>query len=132
MIYYASKILLDAQLNYTTIEKELLAIVFKLNKFSSYLLGSKVIVYLDHAALRRLLAKKDIKPRLIKWILLLQEFDLEISDKKGSENVVADHIFRILIEHTPGTDMVKDGFSDEQLFTSLPTILLGLSISLIT
>ena len=98
VICYASKTLSDAQLNYTTTEKELLAVVFALEKFRSYLLGSKVLVFSDHAALRHLLSKKDTKPRLIRWILLLQEFDLEILDKKGSENTVADHISRILVE----------------------------------
>ena len=69
VIYYASKTLFDAQLNYTTTEKELLAVVFALKKFCSYLLGSKVLVYSDHAALKHLLSKKDTKPRLIRWIL---------------------------------------------------------------
>ena len=82
VIYYASKTLNDAQLNYTTTEKELLAIVFALDKFRPYLLGSKIIIYTDHAALKYLLSKKDTKPRLIRWILLLQEFSLDIRDKK--------------------------------------------------
>jgi hypothetical protein len=55
--------------------------------------NSKVIVYTDHAAIKYLFAKKDAKPRLIHWILLLQEFDVEIHDKKRVENVVADHLF---------------------------------------
>ncbi|KAI3815454.1 hypothetical protein L1987_15122 [Smallanthus sonchifolius] len=83
-IYYASKTLSEAQLNYTTTEKELLTVVYALDKFRSYIWGSKVIVYSDHSAVRYLMEKKDAKPRLIRWVLLLQEFDLEIRDKKGS------------------------------------------------
>jgi hypothetical protein len=118
-IYYASKTLMDAQVNYTTTEKELLAVVFALDKFRSYLLGSKVIIYSDHAALRHLLAKKETKPRLIRWILLLQEFDIEIRDKKGTENVVADHLSRIQFE-TALPLTVHDSFPDEQLFEITP------------
>ena len=68
---YTSKTFAEPQLNYATIEKELLAIVFAIDKFTSYLVGAKVIVYMDHAALKYLLTKKDAKPRLIRWILLL-------------------------------------------------------------
>ena len=75
-IYYASKTLNDAQENYTTTEKELLAVVFAFEKFRSYLVLSKTIVYTDHAAIRYLFNKQDAKPRLIRWILLLQEFDI--------------------------------------------------------
>nr|KAJ0208747.1 hypothetical protein LSAT_V11C400201640 [Lactuca sativa] len=92
MIYYASRTLDNSQRNYSTTEKELLAIVFALEKFRQYLLGTKVIVYLDHAALKYLMTKKDAKPRLIRWILLLQEFDLEIRDKSGCENLIVDHL----------------------------------------
>jgi hypothetical protein len=91
-ISYASKTLTRPQLNYATMEKELLAVVFAIEKFRSYLVGAKVIVYIDHATLKYLLTKKDAKPRLIRWILLLQEFDMEIRDKKGLENSVADHL----------------------------------------
>jgi hypothetical protein len=68
-------------------EKDLLVVVFAIEKFISYLVGAKVIVYTDHAALKYLLMKKDAKPHLIRWILLLQEFDLEIRDKKAVENL---------------------------------------------
>ncbi|RDX71510.1 Retrovirus-related Pol polyprotein from transposon 17.6, partial [Mucuna pruriens] len=71
-----------AQQNYTTIEKELFAIVFALDKFRSYLLNSKIVVFSNHAALRYLLKKPNAKPRLIRWMLLLQEFNIEIKDKK--------------------------------------------------
>ncbi|KAK5819272.1 hypothetical protein PVK06_024249 [Gossypium arboreum] len=116
VICYASKTLDAAQSNYTTTEKELLAIVFALDKFRSYLLGSKVIIFSDHAALRYLIAKKEAKPMLIRWILLLQEFDIEIRDKKGCENLVADHLSRI---KTPFDDVpIKDEFPDESLFST--------------
>ena len=85
-----------AQFNYSTTKKELLTVVFVLEKFRSYLLGAKVIIFSDHAILRYLLAKKDAKSRLIRWILLLQEFDLEIKNKSGAENLVANHLSRSL------------------------------------
>ncbi|KAL4323993.1 hypothetical protein GQ457_11G024010 [Hibiscus cannabinus] len=85
-IYYASKTLNDAQVNYTTTEKEMLAVIFAFDKFRSYLIGTKVIVHTDHSAIKYLISKKDAKPRLIRWILLLQEFDIEIIDRKGTEN----------------------------------------------
>lgn len=71
-IYHASRTLDQAQMNYATTEKELLAVVFALDKFRSYLVGAKIIIFTDHAAIRYLLNKKDAKPRLIRWILLLQ------------------------------------------------------------
>ena len=95
VIYYASRTLDTAQDNYTTTEKELLAVVFALDQFRPYILGSKVIVYTDHAILKFLLKKADSKPRLIKWMLLLQEFDIEIQDRSGAHNLVVDHLSRI-------------------------------------
>jgi hypothetical protein len=99
-IAYASKTLSGPPLNYATTKKELLAVVFAIDKFRSYLVGAKVIVYTDHAAVKYLLTKKDAKPRLIRWILLLQEFDLEIKDKKRVENSIADHLLRMQIENS--------------------------------
>ena len=89
--------------------------VFALEKFRSYLLGAKVIVFTDHAALRNLLKKKESKPRLIRWILLLQEFDLEIKDKKSAENHVADHLSRLRTEDIQ-TETIRETFLDEQLY----------------
>ncbi|GJU15754.1 reverse transcriptase domain-containing protein [Tanacetum coccineum] len=94
-IHYASKTMNEAQENYTMTEKELLAVVFAFNKFRQYLVLSKTIVFIDHSALRYLFMKQDAKPRLIRWILLLQEFDIEIRDKKGAKNLAADHLSRL-------------------------------------
>jgi hypothetical protein len=109
-------------MNYTTTEKELLAVVFALDKFRSYLMGTFIVVFTDHAALRYLLSKKDAKVRLIRWILLLKEFNLQIKDKKGVENVVADHLSRLTFEEVKEDIPIRDSFPDEQLFavTKLP------------
>ena len=66
------------QLNYATTEKELLAVVFAFDKFKPYLIGNKVIVFTDHSVIKYLMTKKDVKPRLIRWVILLQEFDVNI------------------------------------------------------
>ena len=111
-IWYASKTLAEAQMDYTTTEKELLEVVYALEKFRPYILGSKIAIYTDHAALKYLFSKKEVKPRLIRWVLLLQEFYLEIRDKKGSENTVADHLSRL---HISGTGDISYSFPDEHL-----------------
>ncbi|KAL6312056.1 hypothetical protein AAG906_027262 [Vitis piasezkii] len=115
VIYYASKTLNEAQRNYTTTEKELLAVVFALDKFRAYLVGSFIIVFTDHSALKYLLTKQDAKARSIRWILLLQEFDLQIRDKKGVENVVADHLSRLAITHNSHVLPINDDFPEESL-----------------
>nr|CAD39877.2 OSJNBb0058J09.16 [Oryza sativa Japonica Group] len=118
-ICYASKTLTGAQLNYATTEKELLTVVFAIDKFRSYLVGAKVIIYTDHAALKYLLTKKDAKPRLLRWILLLQEFDIEIKDKKGVENYVADHLSRLHITNMQ-EQPINDLLRDDMLMTCIP------------
>ena len=113
VIYYASWTLNDAQLNYATIEKKLLAIVFVFEKFRPYLIGNRVIVHTDHLATKYLMVKKDAKPRLIRWVLLLQEFNLEIKYKKGTENLVADHLSRL---EGPSKEIhINDDFPNEHL-----------------
>ncbi|GJZ72897.1 reverse transcriptase domain-containing protein [Tanacetum coccineum] len=98
-IHYASKTMTEAQIHYTTTEKEMLAVVYAFEKFRPYLVLSKSIVYTDHSALKYLMNKHDAKPRLLRWVLLLQEFDITIRDKKGSENLAADHLSRLENPH---------------------------------
>ena len=69
--------------------------VFACEKFGPYILGSQVIIHTDHATIKYLMAKKEVKPRLIEWVLLLHEFDLEIKDKNGSDNVIVDNLSRL-------------------------------------
>ncbi|GJT88164.1 reverse transcriptase domain-containing protein [Tanacetum coccineum] len=83
LIYYPSKTMNNAQEHYTTNEKELLAVVYAFDKFRSYLIMGKTVVYTDHSALKYLFSKQDAKPRLIRWVLLLQEFIIEIKEKRG-------------------------------------------------
>ena len=86
---YAGKTLDTAQRNYATTEKEFLTVVFACDKFRPYIVDSKDTIHTEHAAIKYLMEKKDAKPRLIRWVLLLQEFDLHIVDRKGAENPVA-------------------------------------------
>nr|GFB26714.1 retrovirus-related Pol polyprotein [Tanacetum cinerariifolium] len=94
-IHYASKTLTDAKSNYTTTEKEMLAVVYAFEKFRSYLIMNKCIVHTDHSALKYLFAKKDAKARFLRWVLLLQEFNFDVIDTKGAENPAADHLSRL-------------------------------------
>ena len=116
-IYCASKTFNEAQENYSTTEKEMLAIVFACEKFRPYILGSHVIIHTDHATIEYLMEKKEAKLRLIRWVLLLQEFDLENKDRKGYDNVIADHLSRV---EKPAVQEEKreiaENFPDEQLF----------------
>jgi hypothetical protein len=107
VILYASKTLDAAQNNYATTEKEFLAIVFACDKFRPYIVDSKVTIHTDHAAIRYLMEMKDAQPRLIRWVLLLQEFDLHIVP-------VADNLSRLEnISYDPIP--INDSFPNEQL-----------------
>ncbi|GJR03952.1 reverse transcriptase domain-containing protein [Tanacetum coccineum] len=117
-IHYASKTMTEAQIHYTTTEKEMLAVVYAFEKFRPYLVLSKSIVYTDHSALKYLLNKQDVKPRLLRWVLLLQEFDIIIRDKKGMENLAADHLSRLENPH-------KDVLENKNINENFPLETLG-------
>jgi hypothetical protein len=117
-IHYASKTMTDAQYHYTTTKKEMLAVIYAFEKFRSYLLLKKSIVYTDHSALKYLMTKKDAKPRLMRWVLLLQEFKIEIRDKKGAENLAADHLSRLENPH-------QSAFEKKEINESFPLETLG-------
>nr|GFA33705.1 DNA-directed DNA polymerase [Tanacetum cinerariifolium] len=93
--HYASKTMTDVESNYIAIEKEMLAVVYAFEKFRSYLIMNKSIVHTDHFALKYLFAKKDANARLLRWVLLLQEFDFKVLDTKGAENLAADHLSQL-------------------------------------
>nr|GEX81589.1 DNA-directed DNA polymerase [Tanacetum cinerariifolium] len=94
-IHYASKTMTDTESNYTTTKKEMLVVVYAFEKFRSYLIMNKSIVHTDHSALKYLFSKKDAKTRLLRWVLLLQEFDFKVLDMKGAENLATDHLSRL-------------------------------------
>ena len=89
--------------------------VYALDKFRVYLVGSDIIRFTDHSSLKYLLTKKNAKARLIIWVLLLQDFNLQIRDKKGVENVVANHLSRLTIAHNTHNPSITDEFLEESL-----------------
>nr|GEZ96294.1 reverse transcriptase domain-containing protein [Tanacetum cinerariifolium] len=117
-IHYASKTMTEAQIHYTMTEKEMLAVVYAFKKFRPYLVLSKSIVYMDHSALKYLLSKQDAKPRLLRLVLLLQEFDITIRDKKGYENLAVDHLSRFENPH-------KDVLENKDINENFPLETLG-------
>ncbi|GJR38341.1 reverse transcriptase domain-containing protein [Tanacetum coccineum] len=94
-IHYTSKTITEAETNYTTTEKEMLAVVYAFEKFRSYLIMNKSVVYTEHSVLKYIFNKKDAKARLLRWVLLLQEFDFKVIDTKGAKNYDADHLSRL-------------------------------------
>ncbi|GJX63265.1 reverse transcriptase domain-containing protein [Tanacetum coccineum] len=116
-IHFASKTLNNSQQNYTVTEKELIVVVFTFDKFQSYLVLSKTVIFTDHSALKYLFTKQGTKLRLIRWILLHQEFDIEIKNKKVAENVAIDHLSRLEnpdLEELREDD-IDDNFPNETL-----------------
>ena len=120
-IYYPNKDLNEAQKNYIVTEQDLLYVLFAFKKFCYYLLGMRVIMHTDYSSLRYLMAKKDAKPRLICWVLLLQEFDFEVIDRKGNQNQVSDHLSRLEDEEMRelgDKTKIDDTFPDEHVLAA--------------
>ncbi|GJR50425.1 reverse transcriptase domain-containing protein [Tanacetum coccineum] len=117
-IHYTSKTMTEAQIHYTTTEKEMLAVVYAFEKFRPYLVLSKSIVYTDHSALKYLMNKQDAKLRLLRWVLLLQEFDITVREKKGSEDLANDHLSRLENPH-------KDVLENKDINEHFPLETLG-------
>nr|GEY56755.1 reverse transcriptase [Tanacetum cinerariifolium] len=116
-IHYASKTMNDAESNYTTTEKEMLAVVYAFEKFWLYLIRNKSIVHTDHSALKYLFSKKDAKARLLRWVLLLQEFDFKVLNTKGAKNLATDHLSRLknLYENVLDPKEINENFPLETL-----------------
>ena len=107
-MYFISKNLTPAELNYTVTEKEFLAVVYSINKFRHYITSYEVFVHTDHSSIRFLMNKPITNGRVTQWLLLLQEFNIIIIDRPGKENLATDFLSRI--QHEDGTKPVDDTF----------------------
>lgn len=96
-VAYASRTLNESERNYSTIEKELLAIVYACKYFRPYIFGTKFNIITDHKPLQWLMSLKEPTSKLIRWQLKLEEYDYEITYKKGTKNANADALSRVEI-----------------------------------
>lgn len=111
VIYFISKNLSPAELNYTVTEKEFLVVIYAINKFQHYITGYPTFVHIDHTTIRYLMNKRITNARVTRWLLLLQEIDITIGDKPRKENVVVDSLSR-LVNNTDNSP-IEDSFPDE-------------------
>eukprot|EP00253_Pinus_taeda_P025549 PITA_25549 len=116
-IYFISKNLTLAELNYTVTEKEMLSVIHAVNKFRHYITGYEVFVHTDHSAIKHLINKPVTSGRVTRWLLLLQEFNITVLDRLGKENQVADFLSRL--QNQGEVVPVEDSFPDENLFAIL-------------
>jgi hypothetical protein len=107
-IYFISKNLSPAEVNYMVTENELLVVVHAINKFRHYITGYQVFVHTDHSTIKFLMNKPVTNPRITIWLLLLQEFNINIIDRPGKDNLVADFLSRMI--HLGDNAPVEDNF----------------------
>jgi hypothetical protein len=113
-IYFVSKNLSPAEVNYTVTENELLVVVHAINKFRHYITGYQAFVHIDHSAIKLLMNKPVTNPRVTRWLLLLEEFNINIIDRPSKDNLVVDFLSRMI--HFGDNTPVEDNFPDENLF----------------
>jgi len=114
VIYYISKNLVGAEQNYTITKNEFLAVIHAINKFQHYIIGYQVFVHTYHATIKYLMKKPMVSERIIRWLLLLQEFNVTIIDKPRKANVMADFLSRLI--DVRNNELVEESFPDEKLF----------------
>ena len=117
-IYFISKNMSPAKVNYMVIEKELLVVVHAINKFRHYITRYQAFVHTDHSTIKFLMKKPVTNPRVTRWLLLLQEFNINIIDRPGKDNLVADFLSRMI--HLGDNVPIEDNFSNENLFAISP------------
>jgi hypothetical protein len=110
MLVFASRKLSTVEINYTTTEREGLAMVYALQKFCHYLLGGHFKMFIDHSALKYLVNKTVLGGRICIWILLFQEYDFEIVVKPGRMNKGPNHLSRL--EHGEESTSLEDALLD--------------------
>ena len=113
-VAFASRQLNPAEKNYTTTERECLAMILSVKKFRHYLLMNKVVFFVDHMAIKYLVNKADLSGRIARWVLLLEEFDYTVQYKPGKKHLRADHLSRL--EGEPVSTAIDDDLVDENLF----------------
>lgn len=114
VIYFINKNLQGAESNYTVTEKEVLAVIYVLNKFKHYIIGYEIFFHTNHSAIKYLVNKTTISGKLARWLLLVQIFNITIVDKLGKANVLANFLSKLHLPNNPTT--IDDSFPNEHLF----------------
>lgn len=113
-IYFISKNMQGPELNYILTKKEMLAVIYALNKFRHYIIRYQIYVHTNHTTIRYLMKKPSIIGRLVRQLLLMQEFDITVVDKPGKSNAVVDYLSRLQLQDNPKA--IHDAFPYEHLF----------------